>query len=139
VLRNSKGVAGVVGRIMLCAVFVAAALGFTVPNASNLAQMLSSKGTLGSAFAFVVAVAVLAVGCLSVIIGYRARIGALLLLVFLALATYCFHGIGFWTLVSAQARQDQIVYLMTNLSLMGAMLFIIANGAGQMSLDAKRR
>jgi putative oxidoreductase len=42
-------------------------------------------------------------------------------------------------LVSTQARQDQIVFLMTNLSLMGAMLFIIANGAGAMSLDAKRR
>jgi putative oxidoreductase len=59
--------------------------------------------------------------------------------VFLVLAIYCFHGIGFWTLVSAQALQDQIVFLMTNLSLMGAMLFIIAHGAGAMSLDAKRR
>jgi putative oxidoreductase len=124
---------------MLCAVFVAAAFGFTVPNASNLAQLLASKGTLGSAFALAVAVALLVVGCLSIIVGYKARFGALLLLMFLTLGIYCFHGIGFWTLVSTQARQDQIVFLMTNLSLMGAMLFIIANGAGPMSLDAKRR
>ena len=110
-----------------------------IPNASNLAQLLASKGTLGSAFALAVAVSLLVVGCLSIIIGYRARYGASLLLLFLVLGIYCFHGIGFWSLVSTQARQDQIVYLMTNLSLMGAMLFIIANGAGTMSLDAKRR
>jgi putative oxidoreductase len=79
------------------------------------------------------------VGCLSIVVGYKARFGALLLLMFLILATYSFHGIGFWTLVSTEARRDQVVYLMTNLSLMGAMLFIIANGSGRMSLDAKRR
>jgi uncharacterized membrane protein YphA (DoxX/SURF4 family) len=39
----------------------------------------------------------------------------------------------------SQARQEQIAQLVTNLSLSGAMLFIIANGPGQMSLDAKRR
>lgn len=48
-------------------------------------------------------------------------------------------GLTFWTLVSADVRQEQVVCLITYLALMGAMLFIVANGPGQMSLDAKRR
>jgi uncharacterized membrane protein YphA (DoxX/SURF4 family) len=63
----------------------------------------------------------------------------LALLVFLVLTTYLFHGFTFWNVVSNQARHDHIVYLVTNLSIMGAMLFIVVNGAGQMSLDGKGR
>lgn len=71
--------------------------------------------------------------------GYKARIGATLLIAFLVLATVYFHGFNFWTVVNAQARQEQIVQLATNLSMIGAVLFVIANGTGQMSLDGSRR
>jgi putative oxidoreductase len=56
--------------------------------------------------------------------------------VFLALATYFFHD--FWTFEDAQARQNQMIQFMKNLSLMGGMLFIITNGAGRISIDGKR-
>ena len=85
------------------------------------------------------AVVVLAVGSVSVVVGYKARFGALALLAFLVLTTYLFHGFTFWNVVSNQARHDHIIYLATNLSIMGAMLFIVANGAGQMSFDGKWR
>jgi putative oxidoreductase len=58
------------------------------------------------------------------------------LLVFLVLATYYFHD--FWTLSDPQAKQEQMILLMKNLGLMGAMLLIIANGTGPMSLDGRR-
>jgi len=44
----------------------------------------------------------------------------------------------FWNMVNTQARHDHIIYLVMNLSLMGAMLLIVVNGAGQMSFDGKR-
>ena len=72
---------------------------------------------------------------LSVILGYKARIGADLLLGFLVLATYYFHD--FWTLSDPQARQEQMIQFMKNLGLIGAMLLIVANGTGPMSLDGK--
>ncbi len=81
----------------------------------------------------------LVVGSLSVVVGYKARFGALALLVFLALTTYCFHGFTFWSVVNAQAQHEHIICLAMNLSVMGAMLFVIANGAGRMSLDGKGR
>jgi putative oxidoreductase len=82
------------------------------------------------------AIAFLLVGGASVVLGLYARFGALLLLVFLVLATYYFHG--FWRLEDAQAQQEQTIQFMKNLSMMGAMLFIIANGPGAWSLDARR-
>jgi putative oxidoreductase len=122
---------------MLCAVFLAAALGYTVPNAQNMAHSLAAKWAVAPTWAIAGGFVLLVAGSLSVVLGYKARLGALALLLFLVLATFYFHGITLWTLVNAHARQEHIVYLVTNLSMMGAMLFIIANGAGQMSLDGK--
>jgi putative oxidoreductase len=71
-------------------------------------------------------------GSVSVILGFKARIGAGLLLVFLVLATYYFHA--FWNL-EGQEQQMQMIQFMKNLSMAGAMLFIMANGPGPMSID----
>ena len=132
------GVVGVVGRILLCTVFLAAALGYTAPDAQNFARVIAAKGTMPPAWVLVGAIVLLVVGSLSVVVGYKARVGASALLMFLVLTTYCLHGFSFWNVVNPQARHEHIVFLVMNLSIMGAMLFIVANGAGQMSLDGKR-
>ena len=79
------------------------------------------------------AIAFLIVGSLSVLLGLKARFGAGLLLAFLVLAIYFFHA--FWNL-EGQEQQMQTIQFMKNLSMAGAMLFIMANGAGPMSVDA---
>jgi putative oxidoreductase len=56
-------------------------------------------------------------------------------LVFLVLASYYFHN--FWTLSDPKAQQELMIHFMKNLSMMGAMLFIIANGPGAFSLDSR--
>jgi len=135
-LRTLQGVAGVQGRVLLCALFLAAAVGYSNPSISEVAELLASKGIPAAKW---ILATILVIGSLSVVVGYRARLGASLLLVMLGLATYYFGSFNFWTLVNAEARQEQIIRLVTSLSLMGAMLFIIANGPGRMSLDSKRR
>ena len=94
------------------------------------------------------AIGFLLAGSLSIIVGFKARIGATLLLIFLLLATYYFHD--FWTCppdtmwvlstnsdVTMPVQQIEMSSFMKNLALMGAMLLIIANGSGPMSLDGK--
>ena len=81
------------------------------------------------------AIAFLLVGSASVVTGYQARWGASLLLVFLALATYFFHD--FWTF-EGEARDAQMIQFMKNLSMMGSMVFLIANGPGALSFDNGR-
>ncbi len=137
-MKVVAGVAAVSARILLCAVFMAAAVGYTAPDVNSFAQTIAVKLALAPMWVWIGAIVLLVAGSLSVVVGYKARFGALALLAFLVLTTYLFHGFTFWNVVSTQARHDHIVYLVMNLSIMGAMLFIVVNGAGQMSLDGRR-
>ena len=127
----------VTGRVLLCVIFLMAAVGNKIPHFSNVAQLMDSKGIPQPKLMLTGAIVFLLAGSLSVITGYRARIGALLLLVFLALATYYFHN--FWAITDAKAQQEQMIQFMKNLSMMGAMLFIIANGPGPMSIGSVKK
>ena len=129
-----QGIVTVLGRLLLCTIFFMAAVGNKIPHFSQVAKVMESVGIPAPQLMLVGAIVFLIVGSVSVIVGYQARIGATLLLVFLVLATYYFHA--FWKL-EGQAQQDQMIQFMKNLSMMGAMLFIIANGSGPISLDAK--
>jgi putative oxidoreductase len=114
--KPTRIVVGVLGRILLCTVFLAAVLGYTAPDVHSFAETIAQKTAVASTWVLIGAVALLVVGSLSVVVGYKARFGALALLVFLALTTYCFHGFTFWSVVNAQAQHEQIIYLAMNLS-----------------------
>ena len=131
-----SGITAVLGRLFLCTIFLMSAVGKKIPDFEGVAGFMASEGVPAASIMLAGAIVFLIAGSLSIIVGYRARVGATLLLVFLILATYFFHD--FWTFEDAKAQEMQMIQFMKNLSMMGAMLFIIANGAGSMSLDAKR-
>ena len=128
-----QGILTVAGRTMLALIFLMSALGNKIPNFNGIAQYMGSEGVPAPQVLLAGAIAFLLVGSASLILGYKARIGAGLLFVFLVLATYYFHD--FWTFADAGERQQQTIQFMKNLALMGGMLFIVANGAGPWSLD----
>ena len=128
-----QGAVTILGRVLLSTIFLMAAVGNKIPHFSAVANIMATVGIPAPQPMLVGAIVFLIAGSLSVILGFKARIGAALLLVFLVLATYYFHA--FWKL-DGQAQQDQMIQFMKNLSMMGAMLFIMANGSGPMSLDA---
>ncbi len=74
-------------------------------------------------------------GGLSVLLGYRARLGAWLLVLFLVPVTLAIHH--FWTVPDPMARQLDMVMFLKNLSILGGALFIAHAGAGPVSLDAR--
>jgi putative oxidoreductase len=129
-LRN---LSTVVGRSFLVAIFLLAALGNKIPHFDEVAKLMGSVGIPAPEFMLAGAILFLITGSLSVMLGFRARIGASLLLTFLVLATYFFHP--FWKLQGIE-QQMQMIQFMKNLSMMGAMLFIMANGSGPLSLDS---
>jgi putative oxidoreductase len=134
-----QGSVTVLGRVLLGTIFFMAAVGNKIPHFSQVARVMGDVGIPAPQLMLVGAIVFLIAGSLSVILGYKARFGAALLLTFLVLASYYFHP--FWKL-DGQAQQDQMIQFMKNLSMMGAMLFIVANGSGPMSLDswlAKRK
>src|SRR5260370_31856986 len=128
-----RGPLTVLGRLLLCTIFLLAAVGNKIPHFSAVGKVMESAGVPAPEILLVGAIVFLLVGSLSVIVGYKARIGAALLLTFLVLASYYFHS--FWKL-EGQAQQEQMIQFMKNLSMMGAMLFVIANGSGPMSVDS---
>ena len=129
-----RGPLTVVGRLLLCTIFLLAALGNKIPHFNEVASIMASAGIPAPRLLLVGAIVFLVVGSLSVIVGYKARAGAFLLLTFLVLASYYFHP--FWKL-EGQAQQEQMIHFMKNLSMMGAMLFLVANGSGPMSVDSR--
>lgn len=128
-----QGIVAVVGRLALTAVFLMSAVGNKIPNFSDVAAYMGSKNIPAPKILLAGAIAFLIVGSLSIIVGYKARFGATLLFVFLVLVTYYFHNA--FAIEDPDEKQAQMIQLMKNLALMGAMLFIMANGAGVASVD----
>lgn len=76
------------------------------------------------------------VGGLSVLVGFKTRLGALLLLLFLVPVTLTMHN--FWAVTEPAAAQIQQVMFMKNVALMGGALLLLCFGAGPVSVDARR-
>jgi len=131
-----RGLFSVVGRFMLCLIFLLSAVANKIPNFADTVDKMDKAGVPYPQFALVGAIVFLIAGSISLLIGYRARIGSLLLIVFLVLASYYFHD--FWE-HEGDEKQQQMIQFMKNLAIMGGMLMVFANGPGPMSLDDKIR
>ncbi len=112
------------------------AVGNKIPNFNDVAGYMASEGVPAPSVMLAGAIAFLIAGSLSIMLGFKARIGASLLIVFLLLATYFFHD--FWTLEPESPEfQAQMIQFMKNLALVGAMIMVVVNGAGPGTLDAR--
>jgi putative oxidoreductase len=120
-----------VGRALFALIFVAS----VVRDFSSATIAEASAHGVPLATILVPLAGILAlVGGVSIMLGYRARFGALLLLVFLVPVTLLMHR--FWGLPDPQAAMMQQIHFMKNLSLIGACLMIMHFGSGPYSLDS---
>jgi len=67
-------------------------------------------------------------------LGYRARLGAWLLVLFLVPVTVIMHN--FWAVTDPMMAQMQLGFFLANVSRIGGALLIAYFGAGPLSLDA---
>ena len=124
-----------VGRILLAILFLVS--GFDkITGFGNTVGYIASKGLplpqLGAVIAIVVE---LGTGIL-IVIGWQARWAATVLLLFLIPTTFIFHN--FWSVEAAQ-KPMQTLQFMKNLCIMGGVLYIMAFGAGPLSIDNRKR
>ena len=132
-----QGLIALVGRLLLVAIFLLSVVGQYIPKYADTVEMMRAKGVPYPNVLLPGAIVFLLVGSVSVLFGFHARLGALLLLIFLALASYYFHG--FWNLTDETAKQGEMIQFFKNLSMMGAMIFLIGNGAGPGSVDTAKK
>ncbi|MFT5300081.1 MAG: putative oxidoreductase [Mariniblastus sp.] len=131
-----QGPVNVIGRIMLATIFFMSAIGNKIPKFNDVTGYMASEGVPFPTILLIGAIVFLIVGSISVVVGFKTRIGATLLLTFLVLATYYFHD--FWTVEDPVLKQTEMIQFMKNLALMGAMVMIIANGPGPCSVDGRK-
>lgn len=130
-------IAAIGARLLLAAIFLVSPLANLIPNFERTSLDMQGVGVPMPKLALVVAIAMLLVGSLSVIAGFKARWGAALLLLFLLTATYYFHAP--WAAESVEHASAQAIHFLKNLGLIGAMLLIMVAGPGPGSLDGARR
>ena len=122
-----------IARAIFAALFVMTAMGQFTPAAIEYAQ------TAGVPFARLlvpVSGVIATIGGLSVLFGYRAKLGALLILVFIVPVTLVMHD--FWTLADPVAQQAQLAMFLRNLAIASGALVVLRFGAGPLSVDELR-
>ena len=120
------------GRVLFSLIFLLAAVGhFSPQEIAYAAQQGVPLASLAVPLSGVLAL----LGGLSVLVGYQARWGAWLLIVFLVPVTLMLHN--FWAVKDPMMAQMQMAMFMKNLSMIGGALLITQFGAGPLSLDAR--
>lgn len=124
-----------VGRILITVIFLKSGIE-KITGFSAVAGMLAKMGMPFAEVLVVGAIVFELGGGLMVLLGWFARWGALLLAIFMVLATLMFHN--FWAVDAAQ-YQNQLIHFMKNLSILGALVFIMGAGSGPLSLKDDSR
>jgi putative oxidoreductase len=127
-----------VGRIFLAGLFLISGLNKLLDPAGTK-QYMVAMGMVSATDLFYVAAIVLELGgALSLWLGWWTRVGAAALILFLVPATVLFHRTSMSFVLDATV-QDQQVHMMKNLAILGGLLYVLAQGAGSLSLDGGRR
>jgi putative oxidoreductase len=121
------------GRFLFALIFLMAGpnhfSGQTIAMAASAGVPLAS---IGVPFSGVIAI----LGGLSILLGYRAKLGAWLIVLFLIAITPAMHK--FWTVPDPTMHMIQMVMFMKNLTMLGGALLITQFGSGPWSLDNRK-
>lgn len=117
-----------IGRALLAAIFLISGAGKLAAPAATMGY-IAAMGLPLPALGLAGAVGVELVGGVLLIIGYQARLTALVLAAFSIVTGLVFH--------SAIGDQNQMIHLLKNLAMAGGLLQVAAFGAGALSLDAR--
>ncbi|MGH7700289.1 MAG: DoxX family protein [Gemmatimonadales bacterium] len=122
-----------IGRVLYAAIFFTALLGHFSSQAIGYA---AQEGVPLAGLLVPLSGIVAGAGALSIALGYRARLGAWLIVLFLVPVTPTMHA--FWAVSDPMMAQMQMAMFMKNLSMLGAALLIAHFGSGPLSLDARQ-
>lgn len=127
----SKTYAPLLGRILLSFLFLQS--GFEkVLNYNKTLALVNALGIPAPQILLPLAIAVLFIGAIMILIGWKAHWGALLLIAFMIPATLFFHS--YWNLPEA-LQLDQFHHFAKNLAIIGALSMIVGMGSGALSVD----
>jgi putative oxidoreductase len=124
-----------VGRLLIAAIFFVSGIA-KLTDTAGTAEYMAARGIPYAETLALVAGAAEVAGALAIAFGLLTRLAALGLILFLIPTTFIFHN--FWA-VPADQRVLQMSSFLKNVAIAGGLWFLVANGAGRFSLDAKFR
>lgn len=116
-------------RMLLVPIFINSAIKKLGNPEGTITKMSESGITFATELFMYGSVATLLLGSLLVLLGYKTRVGAFMLLLFLVPTTLLFH----WNFEDP----SQTIALYKNAGLMAAILMLLAHGPGGVSIDGK--
>ena len=123
------------GRILLALIFVISGYNKLV-GFDGTVGYIASKGLPLPQLAAAAAIAIELVGGVLLVIGWQTRWAATAIFLFMIPTTLIFHP--FWAAPAANLQMETIQF-MKNLCIMGGMLYVMAFGAGPLSVDNRKR
>lgn len=124
-LHATRNYIPLIARLCLALLFLWSGIGKILDPAGTQQYMASAGMPLTGLF-LVGAIVLELAGSLSLILGYKPRLGAILLIIFLIPATLIFH-------TNFADRIQQIMFL-KNVAILGGLLMIVQYGAGNIAL-----
>ena len=128
-----SGPIALLGRVFFALIFL-----LSGPNhfASQTIAYAASQGVPMASIAVPFSGVLALLGALSIAFGYRVRVGAWLIVLFLIGVTPLMHN--FWAVSDPTMHMMQFIMFMKNLSMLGGALLLTQLGAGPWSLDSRK-
>lgn len=120
-----------VGRILLGLIFLMSGIG-KITGFAGQAAYAAKSGVPLPEVAIALSIVAEVGGALMIMLGWKARIGAAILFVWMIPVNFYMHA--FWNIADATWKQIHMIMFLKNLAMMGGMLLVMANGSGPKSL-----
>ena len=121
-----------IGRFFYSLMFIFAGFANLV-KLSEASKYAASMGVPAPTVAVLISHLMILAGGLSILLGYKVKIGSILLIIFLIPTTLIMHR--FWGIEDPQMVQIQMIMFMKNLSMAGGALIFYYYGTGPFSIE----
>ncbi len=120
------------GRILFSLMFIMSGMGH-LTKSTGMAQYAGSMGVPAPTLVVIITGIMIILGGFSVILGYKVKVGTILLIVFLLPTSFIMHT--FWGIEDPMQSQMQMAMFLKNLSMLGGALLLYHFGTGPLSLE----
>jgi putative oxidoreductase len=140
-MESSRDLGALLGRVLLALIFVMSGFGKITGLAGTAGYMASSGIPHNLVYPGLLLSIAVELGCgLLVVVGFKTRLAALAIFLFLIPVTILFHLIPYRNALAqgqSMVALTNMIMAMKNLSMMGGMLFLASMGPGRYSIDGQ--
>jgi putative oxidoreductase len=133
-MRNVQDFLPPLGRLLLSGLFILG--GFSkLANPSGTAHFFASQGVPVPSLTVWVAIFIEFIGGIALLLGFKARWAAGVLAIWCLITGFAVHLVIALTAPDQMVVQDNMIHFYKNLAMAGGFLFVVAYGAGGLSID----